>query len=78
MCSLLQEAVRRGELREDTPIRDLALMINGQLYGLMTIWCMSDGAARRGFCKPNECRRKPYAWREANSLSGALTGMFHA
>lgn len=42
MQSVLEEAVKRGELREDLPVDDLALLINAQLYGLMVAWCMTD------------------------------------
>ena len=44
MCTVLSEAVSRGELREETPVEELALFFNAQLYGLMVAWCMSDGA----------------------------------
>ena len=33
--SILDEGIKRGELSDDTPIDDLALYINTQLYGLM-------------------------------------------
>ena len=42
--SVLSEAVREGQLSENTPVDDLSLLINGELYGLMTAWCMSGGA----------------------------------
>lgn len=42
MQSVLEEAVKRGELRDDLPVDDLALLINAQLYGLMIAWCMTD------------------------------------
>ena len=42
MQSVLEEAVKRGELRDDLPVDDLALLINAQLYGLMVAWCMTD------------------------------------
>ena len=41
--SILDEGIKRGELSDDTPIDDLALYINAQLYGLMIAWCMTDG-----------------------------------
>lgn len=44
MQSVLSEAVRRGQLIADTPIDVLSLLLNAELYGLMTAWCMSDGA----------------------------------
>lgn len=43
MQSVLQEAIRRGELKDNFPVNDFALFINAQLYGLMVIWCMTDG-----------------------------------
>lgn len=46
MRAILQEAVRRGELRSDAPLDELALFINTQLYGLMVAWCMTDGQVR--------------------------------
>lgn len=45
MQSVLSEAVRQGQLMEDTPVNELALLINGELYGLMTAWCMSGGTS---------------------------------
>ena len=44
MESILEEGVRRGELAGDTPVAELALLLNAQLYGLMVAWCMSDAA----------------------------------
>ena len=42
--SILTEAVKTGLLKADTPVDDLALFINAELYGLMLAWCMSNGA----------------------------------
>lgn len=42
LYSVLADAVRHGELSEYFPIEDFTVQINAQLYGLMTIWCMSD------------------------------------
>ena len=42
--SILMEAVKTGLLKADTPVDDLALFINAELYGLMLAWCMSNGA----------------------------------
>ncbi len=42
MQRILDEAVKRGELKEDAPVDALALYINAELYGLMVAWCMSD------------------------------------
>ncbi|MBP5638653.1 MAG: TetR/AcrR family transcriptional regulator [Victivallales bacterium] len=41
--SILDEGVRQGLLTGETPVDDLALFINSELYGLMLAWCMSDG-----------------------------------
>ena len=43
MKAILDEGIRRGELLGDAPVDDLALFINAQLYGLMVVWCMTDG-----------------------------------
>lgn len=43
MQSMLAEGVRRGELTDDLPVDDLALVFNAELYGLMIAWCMTDG-----------------------------------
>lgn len=40
----LQQAVPRGELAENAPIRELAQMITFSLFGSMTYYCMTDGA----------------------------------
>ena len=42
--SILQESVTCGLLKPETPVDDLALFINAELYGLMLAWCMSNGA----------------------------------
>ena len=42
--SILQEGVMCGLLKAETPVDDLALFINAELYGLMLAWCMSNGA----------------------------------
>ena len=44
MRSMLLQGVKEGLLKPGTPVDDLALFINSQLYGLMTVWCMSDAA----------------------------------
>ena len=44
MLAILSEAVARKEIVEDTPIEDLSLFINAELYGLMVAWCMTDAA----------------------------------
>lgn len=44
--SILEEAVKRGELKSNVPIDDFALFINAQLYGLMIAWCMTDSEVK--------------------------------
>lgn len=41
--AVLAEGVRSGLLIPATPVEDLSLLINAELYGLMIAWCMSDG-----------------------------------
>ncbi len=43
MQSILTEGINRGELKETTPVDDIALILNAELYGLMVAWCMIDG-----------------------------------
>ena len=43
LVAILDEAVKRGELNNDSNTETLALMLNAELYGLMVIWCMTDG-----------------------------------
>lgn len=42
--SILEECVRFGMLAPETPVDELAVLVNAELYGLMLAWCMSDGA----------------------------------
>lgn len=42
MRSILDQGIKRGELAADTPVDELALFFNAQLYGLMVAWCMTD------------------------------------
>lgn len=42
--TILADGVEQGLLKAGTPVDDLALFINSQLYGLMLAWCMSDAA----------------------------------
>ncbi len=42
--SIIGEAVKTDLLKTETPVDELALFINAELYGLMLAWCMSDGA----------------------------------
>lgn len=39
---ILEQAVKKGELKKDTPVSLLTHMIICGLYGMMTCWCMSD------------------------------------
>lgn len=41
--TILNEGVKSGLLKAETPVDELALFINAELYGLMLAWCMSDG-----------------------------------
>ena len=40
---ILENAVKNGELKKDTPVELLTHIIICELYGMMTCWCMSDG-----------------------------------
>ena len=40
--SLLEASIAKGELREDTPIRDFAVFDINTVYGLMLHWALSD------------------------------------
>lgn len=40
---VLEKAVEEGQLREETPVEELAYQINSELYGMLLVWCMSDG-----------------------------------
>lgn len=40
---ILNNAVKRGELKQDTPVELLTHIVISELYGMMTCWCMSDG-----------------------------------
>ena len=44
LIRILQTAVKNGELSKRTPIGAIAYIIMSELYGMMTGWCMSDGA----------------------------------
>ncbi|MDY6382483.1 MAG: TetR/AcrR family transcriptional regulator [Cyanobacteriota bacterium] len=41
--NILNTAVKNNELKEDTPVELLTHIIITQLYGMMTVWCVSDG-----------------------------------
>lgn len=40
---IFDNAVARGELKAQTPTELLSYMLMTQLYGMMVVWCMSDG-----------------------------------
>ena len=42
--NILNNAVKNRELKEDTPIELITHLFISELYGMMTCWCMSDGA----------------------------------
>ena len=44
MRSILAQGVADGLLKPETPVNDLAELINAEFYGLMTVWCMSGAA----------------------------------
>lgn len=41
--NILNSAVQSKELKKSTPVELLTHIIISQLYGMMTVWCMSDG-----------------------------------
>ncbi|MGN0004591.1 MAG: TetR/AcrR family transcriptional regulator [Candidatus Gastranaerophilaceae bacterium] len=41
--SILNDAIRKNELKENTPTELLSHLLICELYGMMTCWCMSDG-----------------------------------
>ncbi len=40
--NILKTAIKNKELKKNTPIELLTHLIISQLYGMMTVWCMSD------------------------------------
>lgn len=40
---ILNSAIKNNELSVDTPVELLTHIIITQLYGMMTVWCISDG-----------------------------------
>lgn len=40
---IFTQAIKRKELKKQTPIKLLSYILITQLYGMMTYWCMSDG-----------------------------------
>lgn len=43
MKHILNQAIKNGELKKETPVELLANLFISELYGMMTCWCMSDG-----------------------------------
>lgn len=41
--NIISNAVENKELKSDTPINTLCEIILTQMYGMFTVWCMSDG-----------------------------------
>lgn len=44
MRNILQTAIDNKELSDCTPLQQISELIISQLYGIMTCWCMSNGA----------------------------------
>ena len=42
--NILSNAVKNKELKQETPIELITHLFISELYGMMTCWCMSDGA----------------------------------
>ncbi len=40
---ILKTAIKNKELKKNTPVELLTHLIISELYGMMTVWCMSDG-----------------------------------
>ncbi|MBR1681006.1 TetR/AcrR family transcriptional regulator [bacterium] len=41
--NIISKAVQNKELKPDTPINTLCEIILTQMYGMLTVWCMSNG-----------------------------------
>lgn len=41
--NILNSAIKKGELKKNTPVELLTHILISELYGMMTCWCMSDG-----------------------------------
>lgn len=41
---LLKNGIKEGELKPDTPVREISFLITDLLYGQMLCWCLSSGA----------------------------------
>lgn len=50
--NILKNAVKSKDLKKNTPVELLTHIIISQLYGMMTVWCMSD------------CEFEPKEWTE--------------
>ena len=44
LTNILNTAIKNNELKKNTPVELLTHIIISELYGMMTCWCMSDGA----------------------------------
>lgn len=42
--NIIFQAIENNELKSDTPINTLCEIILTQMYGMLTVWCMSNGA----------------------------------
>ena len=73
VTEILKEGVRRGELPADSPVDELALLINAELYGLMLAWCMTNGETKGSHCTKSYCRLML-----DQTLSRWLTGRMNA
>lgn len=40
LTQLFNDAIKKGELAPNTPVDDLVALLNAQLYGFITAWCM--------------------------------------
>ena len=43
LTNILNKSIKNKELKKGTPVELLVHIIISQLYGMMTVWCMSDG-----------------------------------
>lgn len=42
LAKIFNDAIERGELDPSTPVSDFAALLNAQVYGFMTAWCIKD------------------------------------
>jgi len=40
---ILTDAIKKGELSEQIPVETLTIQITAQIYGMLMLWCLSDG-----------------------------------